>query len=104
MCIRNVPENPTPFPKPQGYDEARYELLFRNFEAGDLRIPFHALMMPNGKTDTNNNGAFSTDNIGMNYDYPEATYERRREIVKEHEQYQKGFFYFLCNDPRVPAD
>ena len=37
--------------------------------------------MPNSKTDTNNHGPFSTDNIGCNYDYPEATYERRREIV-----------------------
>ena len=58
--------------------------------------------MPNRKTDTNNHGAFSTDNIGMNYDYPEASYERRREIFREHEQYQKGLMYFLANDPGVP--
>ena len=37
--------------------------------------------IPNDKTDTNNHGPFSTDNIGMNYDYPEASYERRREIL-----------------------
>ena len=30
--------------------------------------------MPNRKSDTNNHGAFSTDDIGMNYDYPEANY------------------------------
>jgi len=104
MCMSNVPENRTPFPKPEGYDEARYELLLRNFEAGDLRIPFHALMMPNGKTDTNNSGAFSTDNIGMNYDYPEASYERRAEIVREHEAYQKGLMWTLANHPRVPEE
>ena len=40
----------------------------------------------------------------MNYDYPEATYERRREILQEHETYQKGWLYFIANDPRVPAD
>ena len=39
---------------------------------------------------------FSTDNIGMNYDYPTASYERRQEILKEHQTYQKGYFYFLC--------
>ena len=60
--------------------------------------------MPNRKTDSNNHGPFSTDNIGMNYDYPEATYERRRQILKEHETYQKGWLYFIANDPRVPAD
>jgi len=59
---------------------------------------------PNSKTDTNNHGAFSTDNIGMNYDYPEATYKRRREIIKEHEDYQKGLMWFLAYDPRVPVD
>jgi hypothetical protein len=102
MCMSNVPANRTPFPKPADYDETHYELLLRNFEAGDLRIPFHALMMPNGKTDTNNNGAFSTDAIGMNYDYPEADYQRRAEIVEAHKCYQQGLMWTLANHPRVP--
>jgi hypothetical protein len=38
----------------------------------------------------------------MNWDYPEADYESRREIIKEHETYQKGLLYFICTDPRVP--
>ena len=29
--------------------------------------------IPNRKTDTNNHGPFSSDNIGMNYDYPEES-------------------------------
>ena len=40
----------------------------------------------------------------MNYDYPDGSYEQRKAIVAEHEQYQKGYFYFLSNDPRVPED
>ena len=100
--MTNVDENRVPFEKPANYDPLRYELLLRNFEAGDLRVPYHSLMMPNGKTDTNNNGAFSTDNIGMNYDYPEASYERRAEIVAEHLDYQKGLMWTLANHPRVP--
>jgi hypothetical protein len=60
--------------------------------------------IPNRKTDTNNHGPFSTDNIGMNYDYPDASYERRREIIKEHELYQKGLMYFLATDPQVPEE
>lgn len=103
MCMSNVPENRTPFPKPDGYEESRYELLLRNFEAGDHRTPMHPLMMPNGKTDTNNNGAVSTDNINMNYDYPEASYERREAIEREHRQYQQGLMWTLANHPRVPS-
>jgi hypothetical protein len=102
MCMSNVPENSVPFPKPANYDEADYELLLRNFEAGDLRVPMHPLMMPNGKTDTNNNGAFSTDHIGENYDYPEASYQRREEIIREHRDYQQGLMWTLANHPRVP--
>lgn len=59
--------------------------------------------IPNRKTDTNNHGPVSTDYIGMNYDYPEASYERREQIVEEHEDYQQGLMYFLANDPRVPG-
>ena len=40
----------------------------------------------------------------MNYDYPEAAYERREEIIRQHERYQKGLMYFMANDPRVPRD
>ena len=59
------------------YDEAKYELLLRNFEAGDHRVPWHPTWMPNRKTDTNNNHAFSTDYIGGNYEYPEGSYATR---------------------------
>jgi len=104
LCLTNVPENRVPFPRPAGYDPDQYELLLRIFAAG-WREMFHKFdLIPNGKTDTNNHGPFSSDNIGYNYDYPEASYERRREIIREHETYQQGLFYFVANDPRVPAD
>ena len=61
-------------------------------------------MIPNRKTDTNNHGPVSTDYIGMNYDYPEASYERRREIIQEHTTYQQGLMYFMANDRRVPEE
>jgi hypothetical protein len=104
MCLTNHPENRIPFPKPEGYDPKQYEMLLRVFEAG-WRETFEKFdPIPNHKTDTNNHGPFSTDNIGYNYDYPEASYERRREIIQEHETYQKGWLYFICNDPRVPKE
>ena len=104
MCLTDDPENRVPFPKPEGYDPGQYELLVRIFDAG-WRETFEKFdPIPNHKTDTNNHGPMSTDNIGYNYDYPEASYERRREIIAEHETYQKGWLYFIAHDPRVPAE
>jgi len=60
--------------------------------------------LPNGKTDINNNGAFSTDYIGRNWDYPSASYQRRGDSWREHADYTAGFFYFLGHDRRVPAE
>ena len=104
MCLTKVSENRVPFAKPAGYDPKEYELLARVFEAG-WRETFQKFdAIPNGKTDTNNHGPFSTDNIGRNWDYPEASYARRKEIEREHVQYQQGWLYFIANDPRVPAE
>ncbi|MGO1244753.1 MAG: FAD-dependent oxidoreductase [Sphingobacterium sp.] len=104
MCLSNVPQNKVPFEKPEGYDAENYELLARVFASGwsETFEKFDAI--PNRKTDTNNHGPFSTDFIGMNYGYPESTYEERKEIIKAHERYQKGLMYFLANDPKVPDD
>lgn len=105
MCLSSHPGNQVPFPMPESYDASQYLGLLRLFESGwhkrnDFFTKFDAI--PNRKTDTNNHGPFSTDNIGMNYAYPEASYAKRQEIIKEHEVYQKGLMYFLANDPRVP--
>jgi hypothetical protein len=103
MCLTDHPKNRVPFPKPEGYDAGQYELLLRVLESG-WREQFDKFdLLPNRKTDTNNHGPFSTDNIGMNYDYPEASYARRREILKEHETYQKGLLYFMANDRACPG-
>ncbi len=104
MCLTNAAENRIPFEKPEGYDPKQYELAVRVFETGWREHFGKYDPIPNHKTDTNNHGPFSTDNIGANYDYPEASYERRREILKQHETYQKGLMYFLANDPRIPEE
>jgi len=105
MCLTQVEENRVPFAKPEGYDANQYALLARFLNQTDWPNTFRKFdPAPNGKTDTNNHGPFSTDNIGMNYDYPDASYEERREIIREHEVYQQGLLYFLANDPSVPED
>ena len=102
MCLTDHPENRIPFHKPDGYRPEWYELLLRNYEAGETAIPWANSSMPNRKTDTNNNKGFSTDFIGQNYDYPEASYEQRKRIVQQHRLYQQGLMWTLANHPRVP--
>jgi hypothetical protein len=104
MCLTDDPRNRVPFAEPEGYDPQQYELLLRIFAAGWRETFAKYDPIPNHKTDTNNHGPFSTDNIGANYEYPDADYERRREIIREHETYQQGLLYFVANDPRVPED
>lgn len=102
MCTTDVAAIRRDWPKPKNYDPMRYEILLRNFEAGDNRVPWNPVWMPNRKTDTNNNFAFSTDNIGMNYDYPDGDYATREKIWQEHIDYQQGLCWTLANSPRVP--
>ena len=102
LCATDVPANRRPWPKPAGYDERRYELLLRNFEAGDLRLPWAPSLMPNRKTDANNNFAVSTDHIGANYDYPDGDYATRERVWADHVGYQQGLMWTLANHPRVP--
>jgi len=104
MCLTNDPNNRVTFTKPNNYDSSEYKLLARILNTGWKDVFRKFDPMPNMKTDTNNHGPFSFDNIGMNYDYPDASYQKRREIISEHETYQKGLLYFLANDPSVPKD
>jgi FAD dependent oxidoreductase len=110
MCLTKDKGNQVAIPKPLNYDPHDYELLARLIAAtvkAKKRAPrlgeFIIISpLPNGKTDINNHGAFSTDYIGRNWDYPNAGYERRGESWREHADYTAGFFYFLGHDHRVP--
>ncbi|MCK5067422.1 MAG: FAD-dependent oxidoreductase [Bacteroidales bacterium] len=104
MCLTDHPENRVAISRPPDYDSTQYELLRRVFASGWTQVFAKYDPIPNYKTDVNNHGPFSTDNIGMNYDYPEAGYKRRMEITDEHTSYQKGLLWFLSSDPAVPAE
>lgn len=105
ICLSNDPKNSIAISKPENYDPSRYELLIRQMEKRtwkSLQDIFIWSGMPNGKTDINNRNGFSTDMIGMNWDYPDAGYEERAKIWKAHTDYTKGLLYFVGNDPRIP--
>ncbi|MGJ8738462.1 FAD-dependent oxidoreductase [Zobellia laminariae] len=101
LCTTNAEGNVVPFEKPENYDPKEYELLRRVFEGGRYSM-FGGGKIPNMKRDVNNVGPFSSDNIGMNYEYPEASYEKRQEILDEHINYHKGLLYFWGHDESVP--
>ncbi|HWX21671.1 MAG TPA: FAD-dependent oxidoreductase [Candidatus Binatia bacterium] len=110
LCYTKVPGNRLPHKPPPRYDPAKYELLARYLEAlvaagkqPQLSQFWNPIWMPNGKTDINNNGGFSTDFIGANYDYPNGDYATRARTWQEHKDYTLGFVYFLATSPRVPA-
>ena len=105
ICLTNDKANMLPIEKPANYDASRYELLLRIIEASkayNLDAYFIISKMPNNKTDINNRGAFSTDMIGMNHDYPEVSYEERAQIIQAHKDYTLGLLWFMGNDERVP--
>ncbi|MET8525428.1 FAD-dependent oxidoreductase [Micromonospora sp. NPDC005172] len=102
MCLTQA-ANRIPFGRPSGYDPIRYELLLRHIQAGYTGPYFTSNSIGGGKTDSNNNGAVSTDDIGFNYAYPTASWAARESIIAEHRTYQQGLMWFLANDPRLPA-
>lgn len=110
VCVSHDPANQVRFPKPDDYRPDRFALLVRLLDAWEKQMGRPPVMtdvfivgrVPNEKADINNRGAFSTDYLGMNWDYPEASYARRERIRAEHLNYTASLFYFLANDERVP--
>lgn len=103
VCLTTDPNNRIPIERPVGYREIDHELLLRNFDAGDMRLPALVEPLADGKkVDWNNMHAVGSDYPGANWEYPEASYERRREIEKEHETYIRGFLWTMANNSRVP--
>ncbi len=94
-----------PWPKPDNYRPERYELLKRYVngappEFWDLRYKHGPLKLNEG--DCNNAGPISLDHVGANFGWAEGTYAEREKIFQDHVNYQKGFMYFLANDPSIP--
>ena len=105
LCFTSDPKNQRPFPKPKDYKPERFALV-RNYlralgDAATLGDFLGISPMPNSKTDINAT-VVSTNLPGANWDYPEASYERRQEIWNEHLSWTQGLVYFLANDESVP--
>ncbi len=107
ICLTRNPSNRLPLPRPDGYDPNRFGLVKNYLDALGDAASLHNFvgisLLPNDKTDINSGGPVSTDLPGGGWDYPEASYERRQQIWRDHLTWAQGLLYFLANDPSVPA-
>lgn len=101
LCLCKNPANQVPFTKPAGYDRSRYEILARYCRAG--YVPEFNKFDPlvHNKVDMNNHGAFSTDYIGYNHEFPGASYPMRELLFQAHVEHIKGLLWFWKQDPAV---
>lgn len=108
MCLTDLPANRVNIEKPEGYDEATYEILFRAIEAGQHSKFTKFTLMPNRKTDSNNDSGISNNFIGANYgkdwNWTTLNHDERLALAKKHEHWQRGLVWTLQNHPRVPEN
>jgi len=119
--------DPIPIAPPANYDPLNYELVRRYITAldevsepllaGDLyfnfgeKLPYpHPRLLKitrlmRGKTDVNSGSCgISMDVVNGGAErYAGGSWAERAKIWRAHEDYQRGFFYFLRTDERLPA-
>ena len=107
LCLSTADDR-LPIAPPPDYDANDYELVARFIEACqgigdrmDLRWFSKHDPLPNDKWDFNT-ATFGGNLPGVNWEWPEASYDRRQEIAKRIENYHRGLLHFLATDPRVP--
>lgn len=101
------PGNMRPVTLPPNYDPERYQLLTDFLKAhpdtklGDLIGIYER---GSGKWEFNNrqHSSISLGLFGGNVEYPDADYEKRKEIYQDHKDYTLGYLYFLGHDESVP--
>ena len=105
LCLTRDPANRVPFPKPDNYDPARFEVVRRYF-AAEKRPPllWDLYPLPGGKTDANNGigKQFSMGLVGHGNGWCEATSEARRRLWQDYKRYTIELYHFLTTDPAVP--
>jgi hypothetical protein len=105
LCVTKDPANREPFPKPEHYDPARFEVVRRYFrQAGKRDFPWDLYSLPGEKFDANNGifKQFSMGAVGLCNGWSQADEKGRAEIWEAHRQYTLEFYHFLTTDDSVP--
>lgn len=112
LTVTRNPELRMPIPEPRTYDPGRYALLanwFRECAAGKHAARLADVLdlydRRNGKFELNNKQAaiISLGYFGGQFDWPNASYERRKAIYQDHLDYTLGLLKFLADDDAVPV-
>lgn len=113
LTVTRDPASRVPFPEPESYDRSRFALLAgwldeqakegRRVRLRDL-IDFYP--RANAKFEMNNkqSAIISLGYFGGQFEWPDADYDRRREIYLDHLDHTLGLLHFLGHDAAVPAE
>ncbi|SIO62547.1 FAD dependent oxidoreductase [Singulisphaera sp. GP187] len=107
LCLTANPENRVPFPEPEHYDPARFEVVRRYFTQEKKPILLWDLYpLPGGKVDANNGigKQFSMGIIGGGNAWCESDPKERTRLWETHKQYTLELYRFLTTDPAVPRN
>ena len=106
LCLTKNPANRVPFPEPQTYDPARFELVRRYFlKYPNAPLPWDLYPLPGDKFDANNGigKMFSMGLVGEANGWCASDPAGRAKLWEKHKQYTLEFYKFLTTDPAVPA-
>ena len=106
LCLTKSPANRVPFPEPQTYDPARFELIRRYFQKyPNAPLPWDLYPLPGDKFDANNGigKMFSMGLVGEANGWCTSDPAGRAKLWEKHKQYTLEFYKFLTTDPAVPA-
>lgn len=111
LCVTQNQSNFQPFPEPDAYDPARWE-LFRRYALVLNATGKPAVLTTflgntrstvGSKFDMNNGGPTSTDCIGCSWTWPEASWPERYGVWHYHKQYHLELMKFLREDASLPS-
>ena len=106
LCLTKNSANRVPFPEPQTYDPARFELIRRYFQKyPNAPLPWDLYPLPGDKFDANNGigKMFSMGLVGEANGWCASDPAGRAKLWEKHKQYTLEFYKFLTTDPAVPA-
>jgi hypothetical protein len=106
LCLTKNPANRVPFPEPQTYDAARFELVRRYFQKyPNAPLPWDLYPLPGDKFDANNGigKMFSMGLVGEANGWCASDPAGRAKLWEKHKQYTLEFYKFLTTDPAIPA-
>lgn len=122
LPLTRDPANRVPIPRPADYRREEYASLVDDLRADRHTGPPGAIrreldwdgigrvvnlkVMPNGKTDANNQHAsfVSTDLPEENWPWPTSSWAWRDRFAQRLRNYTLGLLWFCQNDPELPAD